>query len=142
MNKFNLEILFWWSIIFCFETILEKKKKIKNRFLFLIRVLILLLLQGGSLSLIVITSFGTKLLLILRMLLVKVETLLSMFFWKDLNPVRSFNSLRNWTNVCMNLMLNVSFVWWRVSYFQTKFCIYFLMRTVRVTGLMYSRVHN
>ena len=86
---------------------------LKYSVLFVIKDLILLLIQGGSLSLMVAISLGIKLLMILRIDFVRVEA----FIWECLISVKTLNGLRNYFDICIFVMPNMSFIRGKIKRF-------------------------
>ena len=108
--------------------------------LFIIKDLVLLLIQSWSPSSIAIISFEIKLLIILRLVLYKNRSIfISTLIWEFLIPVKSFNDLRNHVNIFMFIMPNMTFISGRIKHLSIKLFVNYL---IRMEWKMNSRVSN
>ena len=107
--------------------------------LFIIKDLVLLLIQSWSPSSIAIISFEIKLLIILRLVLYKNRSIfISTLIWEFLK----FNDLRNHVNIFMFIMPNMTFISGRIKHLSIKLFVNYLVTTIRMEWKMNSRVSN
>ena len=107
--------------------------------LFIIKDLVLLLIQSWSPSSIAIISFEIKLLIILRLVLYKNRSIfISTLIWEFLK----FNDLRNHVNIFMFIMPNMTFISGRIKHLSIKLFVNYLVTAIRMEWKMNSRVSN
>ena len=107
--------------------------------LFIIKDLVLLLIQSWSPSSIAIISFEIKLLIILRLVLYKNRSIfISTLIWEFLK----FNDLRNHVNIFMFIMPNMTFISGRIKHLSIKLFVNYLVTAIRMEWKMNSRFSN
>ena len=107
--------------------------------LFIIKDLVLLLIQSWSPPSIAIISFEIKLLIILRLVLYKNRSIfISTLIWEFLK----FNDLRNHVNIFMFIMPNMTFISGRIKHLSIKLFVNYLVTAIRMEWKMNSRFSN